>query len=274
MLVAALFGILYFPTFVNLAKLWQKDPNYSHGWLILPISGVLAGLALRRQGWPERGQWLLGSAYALVGCLVHSAAQVTAWPPLDFFALVFTFRGLALAAGGREWAAGFTFPTLFLFFMFPLPVTWTSYAALWLQDWVSRISGAVLDLLFVCHQRGTALHIAGLSEPLVVAEECSGLRQIVVFVALGTLLGYVSQRPVLFRILLVLTAVPVALLANVARVILMAMGAVWFGTDWMHGWLHDTPALFSLPFGLLLFLGVWRLLSAFWPSPAAKGVPA
>lgn len=271
LLVTALFGVLFFPTFVRLAELWRKDPNYSHGFLIPLISLLLAARHIRREGWPVEGQLPLGAINVLAGCLVHLASQVVGWPPLDYLGLVFVLRGLALAAGGRQWAAGLTFPILFLFFMFPLPVTWTGYLALWLQDWVSRISGVILDLFFVCHQRGTALFIAGIPEPLVVAEECSGLRQIVVFFALGVLLGYLSQKPMLFRILLALASVPVAILANVARVVLMGMGAAYFGTDWFHGWLHDMPALFSVPFGLLMFLLVWRLLSSIWPDAPAKG---
>ena len=46
--------------------------------------------------------------------------------------------------------------------------------------------------------------------------------------------------------------------------------SAWLGqrTRWFKGWLHDMPALFSVPFGLLLFLLAWQLLGRFWPAPA------
>jgi exosortase len=202
----------------------------------------------------------LGIAELLAGALVHSLAQLANWPPLDFLGLALILRGLALARGGREWARGLMFPILFLFFMFPLPVLWTSGIAVWLQDIVSQISGAVLGLFWVCHQRGSAIYLAGLEQPLVVAEECSGLRQIVAFVALAAFLGELSRSRWLERVLLLLAAVPAAIAANVLRVLLMGIGARTYGPEWLHGWMHDLPALLTLPVGLgLLLLAAWIL---------------
>jgi exosortase len=160
------------------------------------------------------------------------------------------------------------FPILFLFFMFPLPVVWTSYAALWLQEWVSSISTEVLQMFLVCRRQGNAIFLAGLKDPLIVAEQCSGLRQIVAFVALGTLLGKIDNaRPVQW-ILLILAAVPVAILANVVRVLMMGFGASIFGVGWINdSWLHHAPALFSLPLGLVLYLLTAQALKHLWQSP-------
>jgi exosortase len=271
--VAALVGVLYAGTFVRLYGLWLKDPNYSHGFLIPFLSGWLAWRHLRRAGWPAGGDVRLGCFTVVAGCIVHLGAFVSAWPPLDFVALALLLRGLTVAAGGRDWARGFTFPILFLFFMFPLPVTWTGTAALWLQDWVSRAAAAILDLFVVCYRRGNALHLAGVPEPLVVAEECSGLRQIVTFVALGTLLGHLSGRPLLYRVLLVLVAVPVAIAANVARVLLMAVASTHFGTGWLSSWLHHAPVMVTMPLGLALYLLAGWSLARLWPR-APKEVRA
>jgi exosortase len=271
--VAALVAVLFGGTFVRLYGLWLKDPNYSHGFLVPLVSGWLAGRYLRRAGWPVAGDTRLGCLTVLAGCIVHLATLVAGWPPLDFVALALLLRGLAVAAGGRAWAGGFTFPILFLFFMFPLPVTWTGTAALWLQDGVSRVAAAVLNLFVVCYRRGNSLFLAGVPEPLVVAEECSGLRQIVAFVALGALLGHLSGRPLLYRVLLVLVAVPVAIAANVARVLLMAAAATRFGTGWLSGWLHHAPVAVTLPLGLALYLLAGWALARLW-QPAPKEVPA
>jgi len=85
----------------------------------------------------------------------------------------------------------------FLFFMFPLPVTWTGAAAVWLQDTVSRVSAPVLNLFWICHRRGNELVIAGLEDNLLVAPECSGLRQLVAFLALAALIAYLGKKPLL-----------------------------------------------------------------------------
>jgi exosortase/archaeosortase family protein len=93
------------------------------------------------------------------------------------------------------------------------------------------------------------------------------------FVALGAILGHLSRRSLWFRGLLVLLAVPVAILANVLRVLLMAGGACLFGTAWMHGWLHHAPALFTLPVGLGLYLVVVWGVGRLWLRPQTGGVP-
>lgn len=256
-LVAALFS----DTFATLLNLWDRDASYSHGYLVGPISLALAVRIYRRVGPPIRGEALLGLSGILLGVFCQLAATVFHWPPLSYLGLICVIRGLLTSAGGRDWAAAFNFPLLFLFFMFPLPVTWTGYAALWLQDIVSRVSETVIGLFVVCHRVGHSIRIAGVDQSLVVAEECSGLGQIVSFLAFAALLGHLLARPVWYRIVMVVAALPIAVAANTLRVVMMNLGAYYFGTKWMGGVLHDAPALFSIPVGVLLFLLFDRVLS-------------
>lgn len=252
--IAGLLVVLYGSMVLALAERWMADPNYSHGFLVPLISGWLVW-RWRRRGAPRvQGQPLLGSLEMTAGGLLHLAATVVVWPPLDFVGLLLVLRGMALVVGGRNWAAELSFPGLFLFFMFPLPVTWTGALAIWLQEVVSWASAGILDLMWVCHRSGHSLFLAGLDQPLVVAEECSGLRQIIAFVALAALIGHLSRRTLVSRMALLLAAVPVAIGANVLRVLLMAIGARCFGAAWLATWLHDAPALVTLPFGLALLV--------------------
>jgi exosortase len=270
-LVLALFG----PSLLYLRMLWDRDANYSHGYLVAPISLFFAYRTYRRVGPPLRGELLLGLSGVVVGVLLQLAAGIVRWPPLSYLGLLAVLRGLLVSAGGRQWASAFNFSLLFLFFMFPLPVTWTSYAALWLQDIVSRISETVLSLFLVCHRVGHSIRIAGMDQSLVVAAECSGLGQIVAFLAFAALLGELFSRPLWYRSVLLVGAIPVAIAANTLRVVLMNLGAYWFGTQWLSGTLHDAPALFSLPVGILLFLLLDRVLAGFveQPVPPSSGAP-
>jgi exosortase len=258
--LGSLLCLLYGSTFNLLTHLWMADPNYSHGFLVPLISGWLAWRWYKQTLPPLQGQIALGIMEILAGGLFHLAAIVIVWPPLDFVGLLWLLRGMAHAVGGRAWASGLSFPTFFLFFMFPLPVRWTAAAAVWLQEIVSLMSGGILDLFWVTYRSGHSLHLAGLERPLVIAEECSGLRQIVAFVALAALIGYLSRSMPGRRLLLIAAAIPIAIIANVVRVLLMAIGAEWFGVGWFSGWLHDAPALVTLPAGLGLLAGLaWWL---------------
>ncbi len=270
LVIAGLLGWLYARTFATLVQVWWEDPNYTHGFLVPLVSGFFAYRHFRGPKELGPGAVGLGAMSILAGSLVHLAAEVVSWPLLDFFALALTLRGLAVAAGGREWAAGLTFPILFLFFMVPLPGTWTQTAALWLQEWVSRLSAATLDVFTTCVRSGVHLHVAGVSEPIRVAEECSGLRQIVAFVALAAALSYWFKKPMLYRCLIIVLAVPVAILANVLRVVIMAGGLKWFGQGSGAAWLHDAAPYLTMPIGLLLLGLIAWCLARIWPVQIAQ----
>jgi exosortase len=256
-------AVFFANSFDHLLTLWSRDQNYSHGYLVIPISLALA-LHIRYGrggvGPPLRGEPLWGLVSITLGVLLQLAVCILRWPILSYLGLVCILRGLLTSAGGRAWASAFNFPLLFLFFMFPAPVKWTSYAAIWLQDIVSRVSEVVLSLFFVVHRVGHSIRIAGVDSSLVVAEECSGLGQIVCFLAFAMLLGHLLARPIWFRVALVVVSVPVAIAANTLRVVLMNVAVVYFGTQWLGGTLHDAPILFSLPVGILLFFLIDRAL--------------
>jgi exosortase len=259
-LVALFFLAFFGAVLLKLVERWSKDPSYSHGPLVPFISLWLAIRAYRRVGPPVGGEVGVGCLAMAAGAMLHLLLTVLNNPVLEFVAAGLILWGVAAAVGGVAWAQGFLFPIGFLFFMFPLPATWTNFAGLWLQDWVGQVSAALIDPFVVCYRRGNSLYLAGVPGPLVVAAECSGLRQIVSFAALGVLVGGLSRKAWTFRVLLAAAAIPAALLTNVVRILLMAAGSVWFGTQWIGTWMHDVPALVTLPLGTTLFLMiVWGL---------------
>jgi exosortase len=259
--ILALLALLYAGTFRDLMSCWWNDASYSHGFLV-PLLSIWLAVRWYRRARPTLGEGMpaLGLAELLAGCVVHAAAEVVASAILDFLGLGLVLHGLAWTIGGRAWARGLRFPIAFLFFMFPLPSLLTSATAVWLQDVVSKFSAELLNATWVCHRQGNALYLPGLAQPLYVAEECSGLRQLVAFAALSMFLGAWQDRRVWQRLVLLAAAIPAAIVANVLRVVLMAFGARWFGTSWLSGWMHDVPALITLPVGLgLLLLASWGL---------------
>ena len=269
LLIAALFAPLLVP--VELA--WQRDQNYSHGFLIPLICFALAWRAWSRAGPPMQGERRMALLTLVPGAVLLLAATIVPWPLLTFASLCLILRGTAVAIGGRTWAGYFTAPILFSFFMFPVPVAWTGYAALWLQDVVSRISAHIIDLFIVCRRTGTILELAGVPGTLYVGEECSGLRQLVSFLAFSVLLGLILDRAVWQRLLLAALAIPIAVMANVVRIVIMAGGAYHFGTNWMNGWLHDAPAAFTIPVGFSLLIALDWLLNRRSTAPLTASTP-
>lgn len=273
--LASAFAGLFWFTFANLLPTWLNDPSYGHsGAVALAMLGFVAFRANKyRLGKSHPTQ--AGFAFGLAALAQFAALLLgSSWAAM--LAIAFTGRGMLLLVGGREYAARFTFPLLLVVFLFPLPYTWTSYAALLLQDVVSQFSETILSAFVVCTRTGHTIRIAGVEQSLVIAEECSGLRQILAFVACAAIFGALFQpRRLAHRIALVLAAVPVAVAANVLRVVLMHLAAVQFGTNWMTTWMHDVPALFSLPVGIGLFFLADHLLFGLFGTPtSAPTTPA
>src|SRR5262245_30351588 len=92
-LLVAVVALLFAPTFALLLQRWQIDPNYSHGYLVGPISLLMAGIAIYRVGRPQQSEMALGLIYLACGLIVHFAALIASWPLLDFVALALVLRG-------------------------------------------------------------------------------------------------------------------------------------------------------------------------------------
>jgi exosortase len=251
---------LLWATLTTIVRAALEDPNSSHAFLVPPLACWLAWRNVRGARPAVAPAVGAGLSHVAGGLVVHLAASVVSWPVLDFVGVFLLIRGLALVWGGREWARALLGPSLFLFFMFPLPVGWTGAAALWLQDVVSTISGAVLDWLWVCHRQGNALHLAGFDRPIIVGEECSGLRQLAAFAGLACLIGQVGLNSAGRQLVLLAVAFPVAVAANILRILLLAALGRWLGPAWVEGWLHFAPVALTLPVGLAMILASARAL--------------
>jgi len=278
---AAGLAVLFAARFGELYGGWNTDDNYSHGFLVPIVSVWLAWGVLRRQGWSEEGDLRSGLLWAGLGCALHLWADVIWWPPIDFLALCTLLYGLAVLAGGRRWAQGFLFPILFLFFMFPLSPVLLGRIATWLQGMVATSATWLLQIFVPVYQQGSTIMLPG--HPLEVGEQCSGLRQIVAFAALCLLVAYLSPRRWPFRIGIFLACVPIAVAANLLRVLLMAFLTMQFGNESISETkllafgisYHVAWGLLTMTAGLVLLLAFAWWLGRVFPIPgaAAGGTP-
>jgi exosortase len=263
----ALLAVVFAPTLWQLSRVWDLDPNYSHGYFILPVSLWLAWRTYQSHPVPDQGDVIQGAFTLGLGLTVQISAVVLRNIPIEFAAMLLVLRGTLVLIGGQKWANQFLFPMFFLAFLFPLPVGLTTQIAVWLQDVMATASAEVLGWFFLCFRRGSHLHVAGLAEPLRIAEECSGVRQMMAFLAMGTLVAHLGGLGFLRGTLLVVLAVSVAIVTNVIRVVLMVVGVVYFGPTWLSQRLHDLPGLLTLPVGIAMLFSLMWLIS---PSEAKK----
>mgnify|MGYP001094330308 CR=1 FL=1 len=101
---------------------------------------------------------------------------------------------------------------------------------------------------------------------LLVADACSGLHSMYSLSAIGILYLYLMQYRNRVRVLLLLVAIlPIAFLANVIRVIILALVTYHLGDEAGQGFLHGFAGilLFVVALGLLFGLD-WPFLTRPW----------
>ena len=121
------------------------------------------------------------------------------------------------------------------------------------------VANFLYDLGYPVAQNGVMIMIA--SYELMVKDACSGMNSIFVLPAIGVFYvhEFVPDDPVR-RILLVLSTVPIAILANCFRVLALVLGAYYFGVDRIEGLFHDATGLALWLFALILFFLLDRVL--------------
>jgi len=220
---------------------WNAPTEYfAHCWLV-PWIG-LAVVLYRRNDWRQRprqtdlrGLWLLVPALLLH--LVGAALMIDSWSAAS---LVLAVPGAAWLALGRARLAGL-WPVLWLtMFAVPTPIYVEGRLAFELKEiavvggsWIANGLGA--DVV----REGDRLVPVGIDGSLFVADACSGLRSLLAMLTLAYCLAFFTGPARLGRrLVLLLMAAPVAVLANTVRIAALCLLARWFGVPFAEGTGH------------------------------------
>ena len=244
---------------------WGAVDDYSHGFLVVPLALYFAWerryelqRAAIRPSWWGLVPLALGSLALIIGRL---GVELTAMR----VSFVLTLIGIQILLLGREVFRILAFPMFFLFFMVPLPESFVNVVAFPLQLIAADFAVDTLHLLHIPALReGNIIHLA--QTQLFVAEACAGLRSLMALGALAVVFAYFFRKNPIERIIIVASAIPIAIFVNAFRVALTGYLAHQMGSAAAEGLIHQTEGVFTfgLAFGLLL-VEAW-LLSVFWPS--------
>jgi exosortase len=276
--VAALAVWAYWPTLGEMAWRWAHDPQYSHGYLV-PVFALyllwsrrdrLAGRELRPAAW---GLALLGGAAALrlAGAYFH-------YGYLDQVSVLPCLAGLFALTGGTA-ALAWAWPAVaFLAFMVPLPHSWSLALSGPMQSFATVTSTFFLQVLGrPALAEGNVILLNEIE--LGIVEACSGLRMLVVFFALSTAVALMIRKPAWEKVVVALSAVPIALASNVLRITVTGVVFDTLGNGYGGAFLHDLAGWLMMPLGLA-FLGLELLTlrkllpEAARPRPVAMQVSA
>jgi exosortase len=262
LLLAAL--VIYAPILRYMVQHWGQSDDYSHGFLIPPLALYFAWERRRKlRRTPIEPSWwgvpplLLGSITLVVGRLGVELMNMRV-------SFVLTLIGLLLLLLGVRIFRVLAFPLLFLFLMVPLPQSLVNVVAFPLQLIAADFAGEVLYLLRIPALReGNIIHLA--NTQLFVEEACSGLRSLMALITLGVIFAYFFRKSAAERVVIVLSAIPIAIVVNAFRVALTGVLTHHIGEKAAGGWIHQTEGLFTFAIAFLLLMVEARLLERFWP---------
>ena len=259
-LVAAASLVVYLPIISSLVRQWASDENYSHGFLIVPFAvffGWQQRRALLRE--PMRpSAW--GAVLVAFSLLLLAAGVLGAELFLSRVSLIGIVAGSIVFLWGWRHLRRLAFPVLFLLLMVPLPAIVFNQVAFPLQLLASRAGEAVISTAGIPVVReGNILVLP--STTLEVAEACSGIRSLVSLLALGLVMGKLREPRRWARVVLAFLTIPVAIVANAARVAGTGLMAQWIGPAAAQGFFHEFSGWVVFVLALALLMGVARMLS-------------
>jgi exosortase len=224
---------------------------YSHGWLV-PVF-ALALLWMRWQPFgpvPAHERWI-GLALLAAGLSSRLVAAEYGINPLDQLSFLPAIFGVFMLVGGMHvirWA----WPALFfLIFMFQLPNKIERPVLGGLQKLASICSTFVLQTIGMsAFRQGNLISVPGAD--LNIADACSGLRMATIFGAMAVAMVFLVERPWWDKFVILLSAIPIALLVNIIRI--TVTGLLYWGIGPENHFAtklgHDWAGYFMMPLAL------------------------
>jgi exosortase len=247
--VLIVLGWAYGSTGASLVDRWSHDARYSHGYVV-PVLALLVWWVRRRANptvemqptWWGLPILIAGAALRLLGAYYY----------LDWFdglSLLPVLLGLALLAGGWPLARQ-TAPAIgVLIFMLPLPFKVEGALSAPLQRLGTVVSTYALQTLGLpAVSEGNIIFIDDLQ--IGVLEACNGLGMLSAFFALSTTVALIIRRPVVDRVIVFLSAVPVGVLMNLVRVTVTGLVYAIVGAPAAQTFFHDLAGWLMMPLAL------------------------
>ncbi len=260
LIVLGLLGLVYHRTVVTLWQTWQTNDNYSHGPLVPLVSAFLiwrnrASLAALPVREDSRGLVVVAMA-----CLLQVLGMRADVFALQGYSLVIMAFGLAWTFLGTAWMRPLAFPLGYLVFMLVFPPFVVNQLSYWLKEVTVRLSTQAAEWCGVALQRsGMTLYFA--TGELRIENPCSGLRSLIALLATGAVFAYFQPGGTLRRSILMLAAVPIAMIANAVRITAVILVAHYGTVTQAAGAFHDWSGYLVYAVALAGLLAVRALLT-------------
>ena len=255
----------YWPTWCKLASSWHNQPDYSHGFLVVPFAAYF--LWARRDRFPGaagRFAWP-GLVLVLLSLGLRFVSAHYYLEQIDGWSIPLWAAGLVWAFGGRR-MLWWTLPAVvFLLFMVPLPFRVERWVSLPLQTVATKLSAWTLQFLGqAALPVGHTIYLDKVSVPLEVERACSGLRIFVGILALAFAYLVLVRQTWWEKVILLVSVFPIAIAANVTRIVATGLLYRYVSEEAGKKFSHDAAGLAMVALAAAMFaVVVWYLRRLF-----------
>ncbi len=255
----------------------SMTPDEEHAWLIpFAVVGLL---------WARREEvlkldlkaWWPALFVLLFAMLLHVGGYMIQQSRLSVAAFFLGIYALIGLMWGRKWMWAALFPFSLFVFCVPMGAGATEIVTFPLRMLATQITAILCNTILGINvvQNGTQLYDAAGSYQYEVAAACSGIRSLTAILAFSVIYAYISFKMTWRRLSMVAAAFPLAVVANVFRLVLIVIAAEAFGQN-AGNYVHESTLFSLVPYlpalaGIFAF-GWW--LSEDKKSPQPILVPA
>ena len=279
----------YATVLVKLGRDWWNDENYSHGLLIPLIIGYIIwtqrSRLARAQAHPSL---LLGGGAILFALFALWAGVAGAELYTQRLSLLLLLAGITVYFWGFRLLQLLLVPFGLFFLALPIPTIVFNKIAFPLQLFASRFAVWSMSMVGIpVLRQGNIIELKPLNsfdtKKLEVVEACSGIRSLMTLLTLAVVFAYFTHTPPdndpnsgkrfgwlrsywFWRsTILVVSAVPIAILTNAFRVSGTGVLAHYYGTAVADGFFHSFSGWAIYIVAFILLFGIGMILDRFRP---------
>lgn len=265
-LLAGAFIWMFLDSLRALSRRWTTESDYTYCMLV-PIFS--AYLLWSRRAMLEGVSWV-GSWWGIA--ILGLAGIVQFGSSFFFFFLLFPLTlipcliGAFLFLGGRKVLRWSLPGILFLVFLVPMPGFLSGVFSNPLQR-IGTLAGTYIIQTIGIPAASQGNVIVLPSTHLGVAEACNGLRMMMLFLAVSTGFAFIAPCRPIEKLIIIASSIPIAIIANVVRIVLTAVLYEFIGHGWGERLFHDLAGWFMMPIAVLLLYIEFELLRRLWILP-------
>ena len=275
-LIVLALAFLYAQVLMKLGFDWWTDDNYSHGLLVPFVIGYIIWLEVDKlQTAREKPVIWLGGSMILFALFLLLGGTLGAELFTQRISLVLMLVGIVIYFFGAKTLKFLVVPFVLMLLAIPIPQIIFNKIAFPLQIWASQFAVWGIRLFEVASVRkGNVIEILPRGATQIIAlevvEACSGIRSLMTLITLALILAYFTKTKRRFvengwlsllknsdfwrTVILMVAAIPIAILTNAARVTATGVLTYYYGKQATESFAHEVSGwlVYVIALGLLI----------------------